>query len=108
MYMLSLIMGSIVPYSITYKVIHSVTKYISFAFTNLPGPMKPVYFNGKASKKAWIYFIPVGGCGVAISLYSHNGIIKLSTCSDEVMFKKPAEFIEMFEDTLDQVLSKVN
>ena len=81
-YMISLILGSIVPFEITYKVIHEVTKQFSFVFTNVPGPFNPIFFKGKPSKKAWIQFIPAGNCGVAFSMYTHNGIAKISISSD--------------------------
>jgi len=84
-----------------------MTKYISFAFTNLPGPKKPIVYKGKKTKKAWVFFIPVGKCGVSMAIYSHNGIIKLGITADDAMMKDPKVFIELFEDTMDEVLSKI-
>ena len=106
MYMVSIIMGSIIPYNITVKVLNTVTSNITFGFTNLPGPKYPLKFKGKASKKAWIYFIPVGRCGISIGLYSHNGIVKLGICADEAQMKNPIEFVEIFEQTMTEVLTK--
>jgi hypothetical protein len=89
MYMVSIIMGGIVPYQISYNVLHKVTKFMSFAWTNLPGPKKPIVYNGKKSKRAWVFYIPVGQCGVSMALYSHNGIVKLGVTADDAMMKDP-------------------
>ncbi|CDW75466.1 ws dgat mgat [Stylonychia lemnae] len=103
-YMISLILGSMVPFQLTQKLIYDITKQITFVFTNLPGPQMPIYFKGRASKKAWIHFIPAGQCGVSLGLYSHNGIVKLGTCVDDATMKDSKQFLKLFEETLDEVL----
>ena len=106
MYMLSIMMGGLVPYSITLKALHQVSKYISFAFSNLPGPRKPLYYKGRQVKKAWVVYTPTGGCGVAMALYSYNGLLKFSITADDYMMKDPRLFIDLFEQTLDLSTAK--
>eukprot|EP00347_Sterkiella_histriomuscorum_P001921 403370158 len=103
-YLISLFLGTLVPYSLTHKIIFDVSKQVTLVFTNLPGPQNPLLYKGKKTKKAWVTFIPAGSCGISAALYSHNGTLKLGLCADSAMMKNPEMFMRYFEETLDESL----
>ena len=58
MYIVSLISGAIMPYEFTFWLLNKVSKRISFQFSNLPGPKKPIIISGQKSKKAMMFVNP--------------------------------------------------
>ncbi len=77
------------PYEFTYWMLHEVSKRISFQFSNLPGPKKPIVINGHKSKKAMIFVNPAAEQGTSLTLYSHSDICKFGVTTDIARVKDP-------------------
>ena len=43
-YLLSFVTGTVMPYTLAYKMMHFLTKRVSFQFSNLPGPKAPLVY----------------------------------------------------------------
>ncbi len=57
-------------------------------------------YNKKKSIKVFFFSVPIGKVGVSVGVYSHNGIMTLSLCSDEGRLKDPQEYMRYFEEEL--------
>lgn len=89
MYIVSLISGALMPYEFTYYLLHEASRRVSFQFSNLPGPKKPIVINGHKSKRAFVVVNPAAQSGVSITLYSHSGVFKLAATTDHARVKDP-------------------
>jgi hypothetical protein len=89
MYIVSLISGTIMPYEFTYWMLHEASRRVSFQFSNLPGPKKPIVINGHRSKRAFVVINPAAESGASLTLYSHAGIFKFAVTTDSARVKDP-------------------
>lgn len=71
--------------------------------SNVPGPKRGIIINGKKCHKAYPLMVPIGNFGMAINVYSMNGVMKVSVCSDAKCCKQPQKIIELFEKKYDEV-----
>ena len=76
----------------------SIKRHVSLIVSNVPGPVETMTMMGDPVDK--ILFAPplVGDTGLAVSLFSYNGSLKMTVMSDESIMKSPRELIECFEN----------
>jgi len=75
----------------------SIKRHVSLIVSNVPGPVETITMMGDPVDK--ILFAPplVGDTGLAVSLFSYNGSLKMTVMSDESIMKSPSVLTENFE-----------
>ena len=77
------------------------------AFSNTPGLLKPIPFQkGKKSHTMHPYIISSGKCGLAISILSYSGSLKVCGQADEAIMKTPKPLIDKIEKKLDLMINQ--
>ncbi|TNV79435.1 hypothetical protein FGO68_gene2470 [Halteria grandinella] len=108
MYLLSLITGGLFPYRFAYWLLNRVSSRITFQFSNVPGPILPLIYHGKQSKRAWFFVNPAAQQGVSLTVYSHNGVVKFGATTDLARVKDPEVLVSYFEESMDEMIGEQN
>lgn len=61
----------------------------TMAFSNTPGLLKPIWYEGKKSIKMQYYFIPTGYVGMGLSALSYVDYFKITLTVDDAIMKDP-------------------
>jgi len=61
----------------------------TMAFSNTPGLLKPIWYEGKKSIKMQYYFIPTGYVGMGLSSLSYVDYFKITLTVDDAIMKDP-------------------
>lgn len=80
------------------------TKAQDAQISNIPGIAHPVYMAGARITHFWP-FAPVPGCGMMITLMSHNGRCCIGVNSDRAAVAEPALLMQCLQQGLDEVLA---
>jgi len=81
-----------------------MSEEFSLVFTNVPGPQIPIKYNGHPSKKVYFFMLAGGYCGLGISVYSHNGLVKFGITGDEAKVKDPSSIVTLFDKKVKEAL----
>jgi hypothetical protein len=93
-YALTFYMNSISPRSVTRRVVDKVTPNFTLGFSNLPGPIKNMYYeNQDKSQKYYAlssqtYIVTSGFVGIGIICMSFCDSFKLTLTSDDGILSK--------------------
>lgn len=82
-------MAKLVPYHVLNLFTSFSTMPFTLAFSNTPGLLRPLLFNGRKSIKMQNYIIPAGHTGLGVSCLSYVDTIKMGIVSDESIMKDP-------------------
>lgn len=82
------------------------TKPYTLAFSNLPGLLKPIVFDGRKSIKMQNYMIPAGVTGIGISCLSYVDYFKIGMVVDDSIMKEPQVLVDRIENNLRLVIEK--
>ena len=78
--------GMFLPYKALELFSDFSTKPYTLAFSNLPGLLKSLTFDGRRSLKMQIYLIPAGVTGMGLSCLSYVDFFKITlTVDDSIM-----------------------
>lgn len=86
--------NSIAPHSATRRVIDTVTPSFTMGFSNLPGPIKPMFYENLEKTKRYYavashtYIIPSGFVGIGCICMSFCDSFKLTVTSDNSLLSK--------------------
>ncbi len=72
--------------------------------SNIPGIPHPVYFGGAEVTHFWP-FAPLPGCGMMITMISHNGRCCIGINSDRAAVTEPELLVKCFREGLQEVLA---
>lgn len=97
MYSLSYFSAMFCPAFLNSIILDSGSLPYTLAFSNVPGLLKPVPFNGSKSKKDFGYFIPGGKAGIGICAVSYCEHFKITCLLDTSLKADPKEIIELIE-----------
>jgi hypothetical protein len=106
-YALTFYSNSVAPKSLTRRVIDSVSPNFTLGFSNLPGPIKPLYYDNHDKTKKYFavashtYIVVSGFVGMGIICMSFCESFKLTLTSDDSLLssednKKVVKYIEDF------------
>ena len=73
------------------------TKPFTLAFSNTPGLLKPITFEGKKSIKTQNYVIPGGHTGLGVSCISYCDYFKIAIVTDDTIMQDPHILVSMIE-----------
>jgi WS/DGAT C-terminal domain len=76
------------------------TKPYTMAFSNTPGLLKPILFEGRKSIKMFNHVLPAGHTGMALSCLSYVDYFKIGCVTDENIMKDPQHLIDLIEANL--------
>ena len=82
------------------------TKPYTLAFSNLPGLLKPIIFDGRKSIKMQNYIIPAGVTGIGITSLSYVDYFKIGMVVDDSIMKEPQVIVDHIEKNLRIVMEK--
>jgi len=74
----------------------------TMAFSNTPGLLKPIWYEGKRSIKMQYYFIPTGYVGMGLSSLSYVDYFKITLTTDDAIMKDPQTLLDLVEKNLRQ------
>jgi len=86
--------NSIAPHSATRRVIDTVSKSFTMGFSNLPGPIKPFYYDNIDKTEKYFavlshtYIIPSGFVGLGFICMSFAECFKFTFTSDTALLSK--------------------
>jgi hypothetical protein len=78
---------------------HATLPY-TLAFSNTPGPLKPVVDRGKKSIKMVGYILPSGYTGIGISCLSYIDSFRITMSVDDSIMKDPQVLVDLIEKNL--------
>jgi hypothetical protein len=67
------------------------------AFSNTPGLLRPLNFDGRHSIKMQNYIIPAGLTGIGLSSLSYADYFKIGCVVDESIMKDPQTLVDLVE-----------
>lgn len=75
----------------------AIKRHIALIVSNIPGPVESIYMMGFPVER--IVFVPplVADTGLSVSMFSYNGVLKMTIMSDENIIKNPSALTENFE-----------
>ena len=88
------------PYILLNWIYMKSSEPYSLAFSNVPGLLKPIEFQGRKSRKMQLYFIPAGYTGVALSCISYVDYFKITLTVDDSIMKDPHFLLDLIENNI--------
>ena len=76
------------------------TKPYTMAFSNTPGLLKPIVYDGRKSIKMQYYFIASGLTGMAMSALSYVDYFKITLTTDDTIMKDPQVLLDLIEKNI--------
>jgi diacylglycerol O-acyltransferase len=71
--------------------------------TNVPGPLRPLLFGGKAITNT-IFWVPQSAeVGLGVSIFSYNEHIQIGVMADKNLMEDPCELVGAFNDELEHL-----
>lgn len=78
----------------------------TLAFSNTPGLLRPLEFDGRKSIKMQNYIIPGGATGIGLSCLSYADYFKIGLVVDEAIMKEPHEIVKRIEENLRECMKR--
>ncbi len=101
MYAMSYYTSMFSPYFLQNWFIRKSTLPFTLAFSNTPGPLKPVTADVvKKSIMMTSYIIASGHTGIAFSALSYVDYFKITCLSDTAILKDPQTLVDLMEDNI--------
>eukprot|EP00128_Syssomonas_multiformis_P011103 Colp12_sorted_trinity150504_noHs@3414 len=94
----------ILPYKTATQTARDIMLKHSMVFTNVPGPLNPVFLGGEQVTRVMMY---VANTVPQFSIVSYNGELSFSIVVDDTVIKSPEKILEFFEAEL-EALEKGN
>lgn len=88
------------PYYVLNWVTYKSTKPYTMAFSNTPGLLKPVLYEGKKSIKMYSFVVPAGHTGLALSVMSYVEHFKICCITDDAIMKDPQRIVDLVEHNM--------
>ena len=85
------------PYVLTNYCMNMQSLLYTMAFSNIPGMLQAIVYEGKKSVKMQIYFVPSGHTGMALSCISYVDFFKITLTVDDTIMKKPQTLLNFIE-----------
>lgn len=99
-YVLSIVMGALIPESFIRLVSHQITLPYTMAFTNVPGILKPISYKGVTTQSMKSFVVPAGASGMALCALSFNGKFILTFNKDTCIDVDSQEIIQQIENAI--------
>jgi hypothetical protein len=99
-YALTYLSAMLLPYYLLNWTTFFSTRPFTMAFSNTPGILKQLTFNGRKSIKTQNYFIPSGSTGIGIACISYLETFKVSMVTDDSILKDPHKLVGLIEQKL--------
>lgn len=87
--------GMFLPYYILNFITKMSSKPFTMAFSNTPGLLKPVIYDGKKSIKMYNYVLPAGHMGIALTCLSYVEYFKICCLTDDAIMKDPQHLVDI-------------
>ncbi len=84
------------------------TRPYTMAFSNTPGLLRPLEFDGRKSIKMQNYIIPAGLTGIGLSCLSYADYFKIGCVVDDAVMKDPQNLVDLIEDNLKKCIQMGN
>ena len=84
------------------------TRPFTLAFSNMPGLLRPLQFDGRKSIKMQNYIIPAGLTGIGLSCLSYSEWFKVGCVVDEALMTDPQTLVDMLEENLKECIRLAN
>lgn len=94
------------PYALLNWFQHISTLPITLAFSNTPGLLRPLTFDGRKSVKMHNYIIPAGAMGIGLSCLSYADYFKIGLVVDEAIMKEPHAIVERIEKNIRECMKR--
>ena len=104
LYYLTKIMAKI-PLFIYLGISQESTTKASMTLSNVAGPKTPIVYDGVACRKMAVLPPGVGKVSFGFNIISIGETAKISILSDETACANPEEVIQLFENTLNEILA---
>lgn len=88
------------PYYLLNYMAYMTSKPYTMAFSNTPGLLKPVLYDGKKSIKMYTFVTPVGHTGLALSALSYVDYFKICCTTDDAIMKDPQRIVDLTEGNM--------
>ena len=82
------------------------TKPYTMAFSNTPGLLKPLEFDGRKSIKMQNYVVPAGLTGIGLSCLSYADWFKVGCVVDDAVMKDPQTLVDMIEANMRECIRR--
>ena len=105
-YAMSYYIGMFTPYFILERFARTSSLPYTMAFSNTPGLLRPIQFEGKKSIKMTSYLIPAGHTGIGFSCLSYVDFFKIACVADTAVIADPAILVKLLEDNLNKFLAQ--
>lgn len=94
------------PHFLITKLINVSTKPMTLVFSNTPGLIKPMVFEGQAkTSRQSPYIISPGKCGLSFSCISHGDHLTIQCLTDTAIMSDPSIFVNLIKANLDKCIN---
>jgi len=90
------ILNCLLPYSLNQVIFNHLSSYSSMVLSNVPGPQTPLRLDGSPVKMCCFWPPQRGEIGLAASVLSYNGELRIAFCCDDGLKTKPEELVKRF------------
>ena len=103
-YISTFILSMFLPYEVLNWFQSISTRPFTLAFSNTPGLLRPLQFDGRKSIKMQTYIIPAGLTGICLSCISYSEWFKIGCVVDEAVMTDPQTLVDMLEENLKECI----
>lgn len=103
-YVLSILVGLLVPKFIAVRMQDQLTKPFTCAFSNTPGCLRPIKYKDQESIGQVSAIVSSGRVGIALCLISYVDGVRFSVTADTSIMTKPKELCDLFEESLNDYI----
>lgn len=100
MYAMTYYFSMFTPYMVLNWFLMKSTEAYTMAFSNTPGMLKPIEFEGRKSKLMSYYFTPTGHTGIGMSCLSYVDYFKITLTSDDTIMSDPEVLLGLVEKNI--------
>ena len=107
-YISTFVLSMFLPYAVLNWFQSVSTRPFTLAFSNMPGLLRPLQFDGRKSIKMQNYIIPAGLTGIGLSCLSYSEWFKVGCVVDEAVMTDPQTLVDMLEENLKECIRLAN
>jgi hypothetical protein len=85
-------------------ILNLFAKKATAVMTNVPGPAKPLTFNGSTIRQQMFWVPASGDIGVGVSILSYAGGVQFGLIADQKPCPQPQQIIDRFEPEFEKLL----
>ena len=81
----------------------SLNRHCSLILSNVPGPLSPFEINGKEVVTAIAWPPLISDTGMAVTVFSYAGTLRMNVLSDKAVLSNPAKLTEKFVEEFEEM-----